>query len=473
MPSNTASGSCSTDGYMTYASGEVKFCVSGAWKYPFCNSVPVTNGACSTAGMITWNGTSGYHEFCNGTNWIQMVDCGGGGGGGGTGNGFCWGSDSQGQIGNGATTGNQASPVAVTLPSGVSSWTAISNSGSGSSNDAACAIADTGNAYCWGVDGSGQLGNGATTGNQEDPSQVTLPSGVTSWSAISVGNAFACGIANTGNAYCWGSDSAGQLGNGATTGNQTSPSLVTNPSGVTSWFAISAGYTHACGIGNNGYAYCWGADTFGELGNDTGVTSDQTSPYLVNNPSGVTSWTVIAAGSYQTCGIGNNNQAYCWGDDTYGQLGNGAGVTGNQAAPYLVTNPSGVTGWTKISSGYALTCGVGDNNNAYCWGQDGSGQLGNGATTGTQHSPSLVVNPSGVTSWTAISAGNQASCGIGNNGNAYCWGADTNGVLGNGSSPSSSQTSPYLVTNPSGVTSWGAISTVRTGSNPSSCGIGN
>lgn len=166
---------------------------------------------------------------------------------------------------------------------------------------------------------------------------------------VAGGFAHSCGITASGQAYCWGSDTYGQLGDGGTNTNQPTPVQVTLPTGVTSWLEITAGEFHACAIGQNNLAYCWGFDGSGQLG-DGGTNTDKTTPVQVTLPSGVTSFSKITAGAFHTCAIGQNNLAYCWGTDGDGQLGDNAALA-SQTTPVQVTLPSGVTSWTKISAG--------------------------------------------------------------------------------------------------------------------------
>ncbi len=352
---------------------------------------------------------------------------------------YCWGRNNYGQLGNGTTT-NSSVPVAITLPSGVMSFMQLWT-GNGYIDGASCAIGDNGLAYCWGRNNYGQLGNGTTT-DSSVPVAVTLPSGVTSFAYISTAGRVSCGLGNNGLAYCWGDNYYGQLGNGTTTRSSV-PVAVTLPSGVTSFTSIGENSYFTCGIGDNGRAYCWGKNEYGQLGN--GTTTNSLVPVAVTLPSGVTSFPQIsvsqddAAGT--VCAIGDDGLAYCWGKNEYGQLGNG--TTTNSSVPVAVTLPSGVTSFIRISSGGAMTCAIGNNGLAYCWGYNNFGQLGNGTTTNSSV-PVLVNLPSGVTSFTSITAGgtddddSYTSCGIGNNGLAYCWGRNSYGQLGNGTTTNSS-----------------------------------
>lgn len=378
---------------------------------------------------------------------------------------FCWGPDSQGQLGDGPDqTSTVSTPTAIQM-NRIDSWSKVCTGITHS-----CGIDSNGIAYCWGNDGSGRLGNGSIGGSSTVPSRVVTPSGVTSWSEVSCGNQHTCGIANTGDAYCWGRDTEEQLGDGTGAASQQTPVLVTKPSGVSSWTHIQAGILYSCGIGDNDQAYCWGTESSGELGSGGGITDTVSTPTLVTNPSGVTSWKSISAYTF-TCGIANTDAAYCWGNDSSARLGNGSGTTTAQSTPSLV---EGVFSWKSISvsRGNGLhACGLTTANAAYCWGSDISGRLGNGSVlTANQASPSAVTLPSGVTSWQAIDAGGEASCAKANTGSLYCWGADTNGRLGNGASVSGAQSDPTLVTVPASASGW---TNEIAGGGSSACAIGN
>jgi alpha-tubulin suppressor-like RCC1 family protein len=318
-----------------------------------------------------------------------------------------------------------------------------------------CALTVAGEAFCWGSDGFGQLGNGAAiTVDQVSPSPVNTPAGVT-WASISVGERHTCALTVTGEAFCWGSDAQGRLGNGAAfTSNRVSPSPVNTPAGVT-WDRMSAGLAQTCGVTVTGEAFCWGDDLFGQLGNGA-LTGDRESPSEVDDPAGVT-WASISAGLLHTCGVTDAGEGFCWGNDGFGQLGNGSSVTGNQVTPSPVVAPAGVT-WSSIDTGGFHSCGLTDAGAAFCWGEGFFGRLGNGAA-GDESSPSPVDTPVGVT-WAAISAREEHTCAVSDAGDAFCWGRDSSGQLGNGAALDTDRVSPSPVDTPAGVT-WSAVSAVR------------
>src|SRR5213593_1106871 len=297
----------------------------------------------------------------------------------------------------------------------------------------------TGAAYCWGANGSGQLGDG-TMMNRSRPVLVQAPPGV-SFAAVTGGAAHTCGLATglSAAAYCWGGNGSGQLGDGTKT-NQSSPVLVQTPAGVT-FAAVTAGAAHTCGVTAAGAAYCWGDNGFGQLGD--GTTTSQLTPVPVQAPAGV-SFAAVTAGAAHTCGVTAAGAAYCWGDNGFGQLGDG--TTTSQSSPVLVQAPPGVS-FAAVTGGVAHTCGVAAGI-AYCWGRNLEGQLGDGTTT-NRLTPVLVQAPAGV-SFAAVGAGDFHTCGVTATSAAYCWGANGSGQLGDGTNTTNRLT-PVLVQAPAGV----------------------
>ena len=359
------------------------------------------------------------------------------------GNAYCWGRSNSGQLGDGQAVGSSI-PVLVSKgdrPTGVT-FTKV-NAG----RYHTCGIGSNGQGYCWGYNASGQVGNGSTNPAYAPAlvSQGARPSGGT-FTDISAGGYYSCGVGNNGQAYCWGANGNYQLGTGNTTGSST-PVLViqgARPSNVT-YTSVDTGHQHTCGLGSDGNGYCWGEGAHGRLG--TGGTTSTGSPVLVSKgarPTGVT-FTKISGGGDHTCGIGSNGQAYCWGRNNYGQLGNGNTGT-DSSIPVLVSQGargSGVT-FTSIDARYNYTCAVGSDGNGYCWGLNTDYQFGNGGT-GNSNVPALVsqgARPAGVT-FNNIGAGGNQTCGVGSDGNGYCWGNNTDGHLGDGTT--TNRSTPVLV----------------------------
>jgi len=360
---------------------------------------------------------------------------------------YCWGSDGGGALGTGTTTGPQScslfvgfyqrayipcsrTPVAV---SGGLAFAAVSAGGG-----QACGLTPARAPYCWGSNGSGELGNGTTTGPQsclssfvEDLKNSTFSryiyvpcssspiavSGGPFFAAVSAGDDLhTCGVTPVGAAYCWGGNTYGQLGKGDTTGS-TTPVLV---SGGLSFSAVSAGSGHTCGLTAAGAGYCWGQNANGELGN--GNTTNSPIPVAV---SGGLTFAAVSAGGDHTCGLTAGGAAYCWGNNAYGELGDG--TTANTPTPIAV---SGGFTFAALSAGGDHTCGLTAGGAAYCWGNNYRGKLGNGTTT---DSP-IPAAVSGGLGFAALSAGGDHTCGLTAGGAAYCWGSNDLGQLGNGTS---------------------------------------
>jgi alpha-tubulin suppressor-like RCC1 family protein len=330
---------------------------------------------------------------------------------------YCWGSNSQGEYGAGGTP--SAIPIDVTVPD-------LSEIGSGTGSHSCGILADL-SATCWGRSGFGQLG-GATLGGT--PLQ-TVTGGI-SWSQISTGRLSSCGVSTTGVAYCWGSNQSGEIGSvtiGITTGG-ASGSPVQVDGGLT-WKSVTVGWQHACGIDSNNDAYCWGDNRLGSVGAGT-AEQQYRSPVMV---TGGHKWTQLSAGSNYTCGITTTRQAYCWGLNDGGQLGDGTTTT--RLAPTAVSN-AGVT-FTVIAAstgqssggtaqlGNGVTCALAESGAPYCWGYNGFGALGAGGTTNS----SVPVPVSGGLVLNGLSVGSDSACGM--RGDAiWCWGWNDLGQLGNG-----------------------------------------
>jgi alpha-tubulin suppressor-like RCC1 family protein len=367
-------------------------------------------------------------------------------------NAYCWGAGTGGQLGNGASV-NSNVPVAVSTSGALAGKTIKELHVVGTSGT--CAVASDNNLYCWGTNTNGQLGNGSV-GTSNVPVAVSTSGALAGKTIkqVSLGTAHRCVVASDSNAYCWGTNTNGQLGDGSIT-SATTPVAVSR-SGVLAGKtirSIQATTGNTCAIASDNNAYCWGLGTSGQLGNGASVSS--------SSPVGVSAIGVLSGkfvqslhgGNGYTCVIASDSAVYCWGLGTSGQLGNGASAISN--VPVAVST-SGVLSGKTISSvstlhSTASTCAVTGDGGAFCWGINTSGQLGNGNTT-TQNAP-VAVSTSGVLAGKKFQkieiSGSGAVCAIASDNNIYCWGAGTNGQLGNGASSSSNV--PVMVTRPSGL----------------------
>jgi alpha-tubulin suppressor-like RCC1 family protein len=178
-------------------------------------------------------------------------------------------------------------------------------------------------------------------------------------------------------------------------------------------------------VTGNGAAYCWGDNTYGQLGDGTNTSS--LTPVAI---SGGYAFASVMPGLNDACGVTTAGAAYCWGDNTYGQLGNG--TTTNSNVPLAVAG--GYT-FSGVSLGNSYACGVTTAGAAYCWGYNGDGRLGDGTHTGSN----VPVAVAGGHTFTAVSLGrtDDHACGVTTADAAYCWGQGAIGALGNGTNTSS------------------------------------
>ncbi len=338
---------------------------------------------------------------------LSLASCGGGGGGGGGGT------------------------PAIAKPKPPIDAIAIS-----AGEEHACAVLSTGAAKCWGLNGSGRLGDGSKADRDIPVAVSTLGSGV---SAISAGSEHTCAI-HKGVAKCWGFNIYGQLGDDSISDSNSPKNVADLGSGVT---AISAGNSHTCAILSTGAAMCWGSNQNAQLGKGTDIPSSTTPVEVTNLGSGVEK---ISAGGSHTCAIHNTATASvsdptpdpvlaakCWGDDTEGQLGDGDTTTGGPTPVQVSGLGSGVI---DISAGQNHTCAIhntaaeGETEQlaAKCWGNDGNGRLGNGSGDSNANAPVAVSGElnSGVTD---ISAGYTHTCAV-QDGKVWCWGDNSQGQLG-------------------------------------------
>jgi alpha-tubulin suppressor-like RCC1 family protein len=430
---------------------------------------------------------------------------------------WCWGRDNRGQLGNGATTTtDQVKPISV--PG--NTWDAID-----AGRFATCGIDASGVSWCWGIDANRELGNGpALSGDQAAPTLVDLPSGE-KYATISMGGTVSCGTLR-GDILCAGTRTNGAVGDGGTTGFVESPASVaktkldqvitfatlpdrvfgtgafsvsaTASSGLPvsfagggactvagstitirdlgtcsitasqagngdyrpapsvnrtftitpatstgTWSQVDGGSEHTCAVTTGGEAWCWGRDEFGQLGNGPTDVDDQQAPTPVAPPaSGGVVWEQVSAGDEHSCGVTTDGRGFCWGRDLNGRLGDGGGAT-DSAIPAEV-GQMGASPWVSISAGGSHTCGLTEEGAAYCWGASIFGQLGNGGATGDRFAPYQVSHPGGDVGWTDISTGLSHTCASDTDAKSWCWGGGSQGQLGAGPG-GASQSSPVAV----------------------------
>lgn len=322
----------------------------------------------------------------------------------------CWGDNDDGQLGHGNSTDSSV-PVPVSgLDHGVLAIAAGTNH--------SCALMADGSVQCWGANGLGQLGDGTT-----DPHDT--PVGVTGLGqdavAITAGHGSTCALTVTGGVECWGNGFNGQLGNG-TFGYSTQPVPV---DGLTHGVvAIDASGGHVCALLQSGEIWCWGFNAQGQLGNGS-TSNGEASPVEVVGLGQAA--VAISAGGHHSCAVLADASVACWGENDYGELGDGS--HGQSSVPVPVTGFVGEA--AGISAGIRHSCARSRAGGLQCWGGDGFAQLGNGAD-GASSNPVQVAGLSAGVAW--VDAGYRHTCALTRAGGAKCWGKNTgSGVLGDGS----------------------------------------
>jgi alpha-tubulin suppressor-like RCC1 family protein len=269
-----------------------------------------------------------------------------------------------------------------------------------------CALSEEKAFFCWGKNDQGQLGNGTLLGFPY-PVKVSPPLPSPPLAQIDAGEAHTCAVADTGEIYCWGDNSSGQLGDG-TTENRLRPTHVSHLAEAST--AVTAGGAHTCALSGTGKLYCWGYNGYGQLGD--GTTISRTVPIQVPLTRSVQA--VAAAGSH-TCALLTDGAVYCWGDNSDGQLGDGSEE--DRVTPTAV---QGITEKvTFIGIGTNHSCAGLMSGRLLCWGDNVRGQLGDG-TELPRTTPTTVPYASGT--FAAMSGGIDHSCALTTDGGVHCWG---------------------------------------------------
>lgn len=292
----------------------------------------------------------------------------------------------------------------------------VSAFGGGVGNWHQCALNSTNQVACWGRNNLCQLGN---VSESDVPRVVT---GITSPTMVRTGSYNSCALEAAGTVRCWGASSNGALGDGGTfTGDCTrTPTLV---AGLTTATQVSTGEYYACAVEAAGTVKCWGRNNYGQLGD--GTATNRSSPVAV---TGITTAKAVSAGTQTACALLANGTVQCWGRNNRGQLGGGT-VGGSNGTPTTVT---GLTNAVSISAGQEFACSIATSGGATqlkCWGDNVFGQLGQGSTGGQFGSPLTV---SSLTSPIAVEAGARHVCALRQGGDLRCWGLDTDGQVGAG-----------------------------------------
>ena len=373
------------------------------------------------------------------------------------GNAYAWGNNEYGQLGQGNSISiPQKTPVKVPLPDGVASGFTYTQVAAGGTH--VLAVGSDGIVYAWGANDHGQLGNGSLNANTPQTSPLPVK-GADSQPfkavQVSAGYADSAAISPDGRVYTWGSEYNGTSTWGS---SKRTPILAKDPDGSGQGLhavQVSVNYSFIMALDADGNVYSWGFNNDGQLGNGT-IEEDYNQKYAADparvpdpkDTSKAFKAVQISAGSHHALAIGQDGAAWAWGFNNFGQLGNGT-IT-NQPRPKQVGNPTNSSQpfqVAQINAGTLHSLAVDQNGTAWAWGWNVYGQLGDG-TTSNRSTPTRVLPPTGQGSagtglaTARTSGGYFHSLAIGRDGNAYAWGDNQYGELGNGSATQSSTPTP-------------------------------
>jgi alpha-tubulin suppressor-like RCC1 family protein len=332
-----------------------------------------------------------------------------------------FGENDHGELGNGTPSSNVLLPVLANLPPG----TRVIQTAPGCNHS--LALTSTGSVLAWGDNRSGELGNGSISSSNATPAPVQLPAGVRIRS-VSGGCAFSLAVSTAGQVYSWGINSSGELGNGKTGAASATPGLVQLPPGVRIR-VVAAGLDHALAVTTAGQVYAWGGNDDGQLGN--GSTGPATgTPALVRLPAGI-QVTTVTAGERDSLAVTTGGHVMGWGSESFGALGDGHG-SGFTPLPVRTLLPPFVR-VRSLFAGCFHTLAVTVTGSLYAFGANGNGELGIGRS-GDRVVPARTHLPLG-TRVLAAGGGCVHSVAVTSRGQLLSWGSG--GLLGNGSTASS------------------------------------
>ena len=315
-----------------------------------------------------------------------------------------------------------------------------------------CAVTTVGGVKCWGHNDFGQLGDGTVTDRTTPVDVLGLAGGVVAVSATGSGFTsqpdHTCALTTAGSVKCWGGNTFGQLGDGTTFHRLTPVDVcadVTCAAHLTGVAAVSVGFGRTCALTMVGGVKCWGANFGGALGD--GTTADRLTPVDVCADATCTAplsgAAAISAGFVHTCALTTVGGLKCWGGNFGGQLGDGTTTT--RLTPVDVcagaTCAASLTGVAAVSAGEEKTCALTTAGSVKCWGWNSFGQLGNGTSDKIHATPVDVCADAActapLTGVAAVSAGYVHACAITTVGGLKCWGGNFQGMLGNGTATGS------------------------------------
>lgn len=303
-----------------------------------------------------------------------------------------------------------------------------------------CLVDSVGHGWCWGPNPAGNLGDRTIT-TATSPVQVLratsipfVPDELTDAIDIAAGGTHACAATTEGYAWCWGSNSSRQLGDGTTT--QRLGAVVVEKASVAlaGVLDVEVGGTHSCALREGGQAWCWGNGREGRLG--IGTTPATSGPVRMRRVGGALGGVLeVVAGGAHTCARIASGTVWCTGDNRHGQLGDGTRTMRKLAVEVEKTGGTALTDVVDITASAFRTCAATASGAAWCWGTSeyvGTPDQGTSVTDRTRATRVKKANGQPLTGITRIATGWEDSCALGSSGQVWCWGHNLRGAAGNG-----------------------------------------
>ncbi|NOK14211.1 RCC1 domain-containing protein [Corallococcus exercitus] len=291
-----------------------------------------------------------------------------------------------------------------------------------------CAVLEGGTVRCWGDNARGQLGTGDTLPALEP---VEVPGLGDNVLGVAAGQAHSCALHAGGQVTCWGANDRLQLGGGTQTHSTRAVAVAGLPANLT---ALSAGATHTCASTAAGEAWCWGSNTSGELGDGQAGVDRSSGAVRVQGLAGPAR--ALAAGGGHTCARVGDGEVACWGSNVTGALGDDTAL--DSVTP---VRPLGLApGIRQVRAGWAFTCAVDREGGVHCWGQNPSGQLGDGTLLHRAAPVRVTGLPQEAED---VAPGVTSTCAVLRDGQVACWGGNAQGQLGDGTQ--TDRVSPVVV----------------------------
>ncbi|MBF9236073.1 cell wall anchor protein [Hymenobacter sp. BT683] len=335
----------------------------------------------------------------------------------------------EGQLGNGTTLSSPA-PVQVRPPAPGTGWSQVAM---GTSHT--LALTTDGRIQAWGGNRDGQLGDG-TASAHTTPVAVALPEAAAQaqWKQIAAGTSHSLALTTDGQLYAWGNNDEGQLGNGSSLDSPT-PVAVSLPTSAanTTWAQIAAGNDHTLALTTDGRLFAWGNNQYGQLGD--GSNHDALYPVAVGMTKKLSRlrWSYVAAGRFHTLAITDDGRIYTWGSNRFGQLGEEHDTQHNLPEPLAIPGHLAIERWAQVAAGDAHSVALSTDGHMIAWGNNCVGQLGDG-TTDWQLSPVAIAAPRSAAParWVRVVSGGFHTLAATADGELYAWGANNFGQLGDG-----------------------------------------